>query len=150
MNRAMIAATLVGILFGASATLAYAGREVDKLNQQLLACDNNNVELQQQNVQLAARLNQPNKSPTVLSIRVQANTPDGLVEMATVTFVKQQLQFLIGFPLTSLQEHPDLPSRLIDGRILTVDQQAFTLRVTTVVIVERLYIEVSATANNGS
>lgn len=148
MNRAMIATTLVGILLGASATLAYVGREIERLNQQLLTCDNERAELQQQNAQLAARLNRPNKAPTVESIRVQADTPDGLVEMAAIQLVKQQLQFLIGFPLTSLQEHPDLPSRLIDGRTLTVDQQTFTLRVTTVVVVERLFIKVSATANN--
>ncbi|MCL6452208.1 MAG: hypothetical protein K6T78_01130 [Alicyclobacillus sp.] len=144
MNKSFVAAVVVGMLFGASATLAYQGKAYDRLymeNQRLVA---QNSELELRNQQLTNRLERPNKEPVVESIRVDANAPDGLSEVETIQFVRNELAFLVGKPLSTLQLHPELPSRIIDGRTITVDQQQFTLHVTTVVVVSTLYIAVTA------
>ncbi|QSO49113.1 hypothetical protein [Alicyclobacillus mengziensis] len=146
ISKSIVAATLVGALFGASCTLAYQGKAYDQLYITLQKVSNEKADLNQQVEQLNKRLNSPMHIPVVESIRVNADAPDGLSEIEVIQFIKHELGFLVGEPLDTLQRRPDLISRLIDGRTLTVDQQQLTIHVQTVVVVSQLYISVVATA----
>jgi len=143
LSKSFVAAIVVGALFGASATLAYQGKAYD-----LLYIENQHLaeqidELQLRNQQLTTHLDRPPKKPVVESIHVTANAPDGLSEIEAVQYVKDALSVLAGKPLETLQDAPDLPSLLIDGRTITVDHQQFTLHVDTVVVAANLYIAVT-------
>ncbi|QSO54344.1 hypothetical protein JZ785_11575 [Alicyclobacillus curvatus] len=146
MSKSIVAAVLVGALFGASCTLAYQGKAYDELYITLQKVSNEKADLVQQVEQLNKRLSSPMHIPVVESIRVNADAPDGLSEIEVIQFIKHELAFLVGEPLDTLQRRPDLISRLIDGRTLTVDQQQLTIHVQTVVVVSQLYISVVATA----
>lgn len=147
INKSMVASVLIGALFGASCTLAYQGKAYDELYLTLQKTSNEKSDLQVQVEQLNKRLTSQSNVPVVESIRVNADAPDGLSEIEVIQFVKHELAFLIGEPLTTLQNHPDLISRLIDGRNITVDQHQLSIHVDTVVVVSQLYI--SITANSG-
>ncbi|KPV43617.1 hypothetical protein [Alicyclobacillus ferrooxydans] len=143
--KSVVAGFLIGALFGASCTLAYQGKAYDNQYLQLQKVTNENSDLQQQVEQLNKRLNSPTNVPVVESIRVNADAPDGLSEIEVIQVVKQELAFLIGEPLVTLQRRPELISHLIDGKTITVDQQQLTIHVNTVVVVSQLYVSVSAT-----
>ena len=143
--KSVVAGFLIGALFGASCTLAYQGKAYDNQYLQLQKVTNENSDLQQQVEQLNKRLSSPTNVPVVESIRVNADAPDGLSEIEVIQVVKQELAFLIGEPLVTLQRRPELISHLIDGKNITVDQQQLTIHVNTVVVVSQLYVSVSAT-----
>ena len=138
----------LGLILGASLMTAYQGREIDNLNVKVTDLQQKNEYLQQKNTQLSSALLQGHVTPTIQGFRVAAKAPDALSELETVQFVKQQLAFLVGRPLTVLQEHPDLPYRLLDGRTFEVSQKQYTVRLQSVVVDEILYLRV--TASNGT
>ena len=146
--KSVVAGFLIGALFGASCTLAYQGKAYDKLYLDLQKATNENSDLTQRLDQLNKRLNSPTNVPVVESIRVNADAPDGLSEIEVIQVVKQELAFLIGEPLETLQRRPELISHLIDGKTITVDKQQLTIHVDTVVVVSQLYISVVATAKS--
>jgi hypothetical protein len=150
ISKSLFASMLVGALFGASCTLAYQGKAYDKQYLELQKATNENGDLKVQVEQLNKRLNNRSNTPVVESIRVNADAPDGLSEIEVIQFIKHELAFLVGEPLDTLQRRPDLISRLLDGRNLTVDQQQLTLHVQTVVVVSQLYISVTATTGKSS
>jgi ABC-type oligopeptide transport system substrate-binding subunit len=153
IDRKMIAASVLGILLGASAMLAYQGRLLDNLYLQISKSTNANQDLQQQNEQLMRKLAQPNSEPAIESIRVSSESEGDLSEFERTQieqFVKKQLEFLIGTPLTTLERSPDLPSRLVDGRTVSVDQQQFTVHVKTVVVQEKLYVNIGISPSKNS
>lgn len=137
----------MGALFGASATLAYQGKAYDKLYMDNQRLANQISELELRNEQLTNHLDRPAKKPVIESIRVTANAPDGLSEIEAIQYVKNALSVLAGKPLETLQQTPDLPSLLIDGRTITVDHQQLVLHVDTVVVVSNLYIAVTVSKN---
>lgn len=150
ISRSLFAALLVGALFGASCTLVYQGKAYDQLYLNLQKTTNDKNDLAGQVEQLNKRLTSASNIPVVESIRVNADAPDGLSEIEVIQFVKHELAFFIGEPLDTLQRRPDLISRLIDDRSITVDQQHLTIHVQTVVIVSQLYISVTATSGKSS
>jgi len=125
----------------------YQGREIDHLNQEFTDLQQKYEYLQQKNTQLQTRLQQAHPSPSIQGFRVQAKAPDALSELESIQFVKQQLSFLIGRPLLILQEHPDLPFRLLDGRTFSVGQEKYTVRLTSVVVDQIPYLRITATAS---
>lgn len=139
---------ILGIVLGAAFMTAYQGRETDHLNQQISELQQNYDYLKQKNSQLLAKLEQAHPSPSIEGFRVQAKTPDALSELEAINFVKSQLAFLIGRPLWILQEHPDLPFRLLDGRTFSVGQEKYTIRLVSVVVDQIPYLRVTATQNS--
>lgn len=126
---------------------AYLGRETDRLNQQMSELRQNYDYVQQKNAQLQSQLKQTHPIPNIQGFRVQAKAPDALSELEAIQFVKSQLAFLIGRPLLILQEHPDLPYRLLDGRTFSVGQEKYVIRLSSVVIDQIPYLRVTASQN---
>lgn len=126
---------------------AYQGRETDHLNQQISELQQNYDYVKQKNAQLLSKLQQAHPSPSIEGFRVQAKAPDALSELEAIQFVKAQLAFLIGRPLLILQEHPDLPFRLLDGRTFSVGQEKYTIRLVSVVVDQIPYLRVTASQN---
>lgn len=138
----------LGVILGAALMTVYQGREMDHMNQEFIDLQQKYEYLQQKNTQLQTRLQQTHpSSPSIQGFRVQAKAPDALSELEGIQFVKQQLSFLIGRPLLILQEHPDLPFRLLDGRTFSVGQEKYTVRLTTVVVDQIPYLRITASVS---
>lgn len=150
MSKAVVAAMCIGTLFGASATLVYQGKQYDNLYMKYQQQIQDNRDLQQQNDQLQGRISRSNKTPIIESIKVQADAPDGLSEIEAVQLVKQDLAFLVGKPLDSLQKYPELPYKLLDGKTLTIDNQQYTIHVQSVVIGTVVFVSVKVTTGKSS
>lgn len=148
LTRQTLAVGLVSALFGASAVLAYRGKEMDQLSFQFQKCDTERSELQDQNHLLSLKLEQPNTESVIQSIHVEASAPDNLSRIQVIQLVMKELDFLKNRPLNTLEVNPDLPNRLLDGRTITVNQQILTLHVNTVVVVPKLFIVVTASVDS--
>lgn len=150
LSKSFVAACVISALFGASATLAYQGKAYDLLYLDNQKLQDENKELAAHNEQLTKRLNHQMTEPVIESIHVEADAPDGLSEIEAIQLVKQDLAFLIGKPLDTLQRVPDLPYRLLNNHPITVDGQQYQMTVKTVVVGSVLYVAVSVSENKQS
>lgn len=128
--------------------LSYQGREVDRLYVKLSQLTIKYEDLQQENVQLSAKLHQTDPEPVIQGFQVDAKAPDSITQLQSVQFVKQQLAFLVGRKLQILVDHPDLPYRLLDGRDFMVGNEQYTVRLLTVVVDETPYLRISVSPKN--
>ena len=148
MNARQAAGFLsLGILVGGAAMNVIHGRQFETLNMQIQSLKMHYDEVERENTQLSAQLHQPNPEPLVQSIQVDAKAPDGPAQLQVIQFVQQQLQFLEGRHIQILIDSPELPTHLLEGRTVLVDNQELTIHVTSTMIVgETLYVHVSASS----
>lgn len=150
MIRQSIAWMAIGVMIGASIMNLIHGRQFENLNLRIQTLTMHYDELERENTRLSAQLHQPSTEPLLQNINVQAKAPDDPTELQVIQFVQQQLQFLEGRRIDILLEDPELPTRMLDGRTLTVDSQKLTIRVTSTVLVgETLKLHVVATPDKG-
>ncbi|MDQ0190879.1 hypothetical protein JI721_02655 [Alicyclobacillus cycloheptanicus] len=144
--RQSFAWMVVGVLIGSSGMNLVHGRQFENLNLEIQSLRLHLEEADHENARLSAQLHQPSTEPLLQNIDVQAKAPDGLSQLQVVQFVQQQLQFLEGRRIEILIEQPELPTNLLEGRTLTVDNTTLTIHVTqTVLVGETLHLHVTAT-----
>ncbi len=138
-----------GILIGGAAMNIIHGHQFENLNLQISSLKMHYDEVERENAQLSAQLHEPNPEPLVQRIQVDAKAPDGPAQLQVIQFVQQQLQFLEGRRIQILIDSPELPTHLLEGRTVLVDNQELTIHVTSTMIVgETLYVHVSATSRS--
>jgi hypothetical protein len=150
VHRRTLAVLLLGTLLGATLTFLYQGREVDRLSLEVSHCTMEKEDLLRQIDQLNQRLQQPEKEPSIQTIRVDALAPDDISQIQAVQFVKQTLEWLVGRPLQVLARWPEIPAQLVEGRSFYVDSEQFVIHVNTVVIGPTLYVKVTVQEANRS
>jgi hypothetical protein len=135
----------LGAILGAAVMLAWQGRELNRMNLGLSTLRLQYDELEQENIQLDAQLHEPSPETVLQVIRVTAQAPDAISELRVVQFVKEELAFLVGKPMQTFLDHAALPAHLLDRRTLVVNDQSYTLRVTTTVVVrDTLVLQITA------
>lgn len=140
-----IATGVISALLGASFMLAYQGKDLNDLYIQSKKWHDEIDDLQNENLLLSLKLQQPNHQSIIESIRVDVIAPDQLTQIEVVQIVKEKLAFLKNRPLSSLVENPDIPYELLEGLPISIDKQSLILHVDTVVITPKLYLKVTAT-----
>lgn len=129
--------------------LIYQGQEFDNLYKEVSRLKLVTSDLQQENAQLSIQLHQPHLT-TVQNIDVECTVPTGdhSLSLACSRYVKEQMSFLIGRDVSILINHPDIPSRILDGQICTVDKHKLRLHVQLLVLGTSVYIKIKATSAN--
>lgn len=147
--RQSFAWTVIGILIGSSVMNLIHGRQFENLNLQIQTLQMHYDTLERENARLSAQLHQPSTEPLLQNIDVQAKAPDGPSELQVVQFVQQQLQFLEGRRIQILLDQPELPTKLLEGRTLSVDNQTLKIHVVrTILVGETLHLLVSASPSS--
>ncbi len=133
---------LVGIVVGAAGTLAAKGHDLDLLYLQMNKLRGENNQLQEEIDSLKKDLinKQRQSIRRVRKIEVTVKAPDEFTKLAISKYVKDHTRPLLGQELTYLEAHPTMVKGLIDGRVVSLQNQPYSLRVELVVIGETLSI----------
>ncbi|MFC4769370.1 hypothetical protein ACFO8Q_18740 [Effusibacillus consociatus] len=137
-----IAIFLVGMVAGATFIVAVKGHDLDHLYLQRNQLRQENKELLEEIDSLKKDLlnRQRQSIRRVRTIEVEANAPDEFTKLAIVKNVKNRTRALLDKELSFLDSDPKLVTDLIEGRIVTVDNQSYQIRVEAVYIGETLRI----------
>jgi hypothetical protein len=136
------ATLIVGALCGSAVTLGIVGHDLDLTYYQIRQLRLQHQELLRENLQLTDDIKKQ-ADTRILKIRkldIQIQSQDASVKLRLTRYVQDQLQFLIGRPLEQLASQPDMLQRLLNGRIVKLDDQSYTLRVDAIVLSETLHI----------
>lgn len=136
----------MGILCGATGMMLWQSREFNRLYLQLSHLKMQTETLEMDNLQLTAQLQSPRQRDILYALRITVTAPEALLQVRVAQRLKERLSSLMGRPIHTFVDNPDLPAVLLDQTTLSVDDKLYVIRVVSTVIVDgTLYLHVRAT-----
>jgi hypothetical protein len=142
-----VATLIVGGLFGAAITLSIVGHDLDLLYYQIKQLQLQYLQLDRENQQLVEDIKKHTDAtiPKIrkLDIHITTNNPDDeSLKIQLTKYVQEQLQFLIGRPLSAIRSQPDTINRMLDHRVVKYDNniKSYKIHVDSVVLDETIHI----------
>jgi hypothetical protein len=147
-----LAIFMIGMVAGATFIVAVKGHDLDLLYLHIQKLNADNSQLQEELDSLKQDLfdRQKQSIRKIKKIEVEVAAPDEFTKLAISKRVKDWVRPLLNQELSYLEEEPRLVTRLVDERMILIDNQTYKIRVLSVYIGETLHMRVEALKQPGT
>ncbi len=152
MNKPSFAAALFGFILGVIAMFLFQARDINTLRYNNASLKQENIDLSHEKELLSLKLEQSNPKQLIQSIvvTVEPQLPAGVSQVDVNQWVRQQIGFLIGTEVSTLNSHPNMPREFLNDKIFTVDQNKYKVKVNYAFLAETLTIGLTLTPIDNS